>query len=171
MGDVRKRFGNFLNMVEKREIERLKKLGERCVTHAKNLTPDDGSFEDQTLNLRSSIGYGVFNNGEAVFISYKQTPPKNPKKGTVYDGARKGEELARKVGEQTTGVCLVITAGMEYAAAVEAGRDIDKIDKDGKTVIVRVPAKDVIASAEIMAKRELPEELEKIVSYIKRAAE
>ena len=146
MDDVKKRFGGFLDEVERKEIARLQKLGEKCVTHARNITPSQGGFEDQTGNLRSSIGYGVFNNGVAVHIGYEQVL-------NGAEGAKKGEELARKVGEQTQGICLVVTAGMDYAIWVEA------------------KGRDVITSAEKMAERELPEELEKLVANIKRAAE
>ena len=145
MDDVRERFGGFLDEVERKEIIRLQKLGEKCVNHARNVAPDVG-FEDQTGNLRSSIGYMVFNNGIAIHTGYDQVLNGS-------EGAKKGEELARKVGEQTKGICLVVTAGMEYAVYVEA------------------KGRDVITSAEMMAERELPEELEKLVANIKRAAE
>ena len=145
MDDVRKRFGGFLDEVEKKEIARLQKLGEKCVSHARNIAPDTG-FQDQTGNLRSSIGYMVFNNGVAVHIGYEQVL-------NGAEGAKKGEELARKVGEQTKGICLIVTAGMDYALYVEA------------------KGRDVITSAEKMVERELPEELAKLVANIKRAAE
>ena len=143
--DVKKRFGVFLNEVEKKEIERLQKLGEKCVTHARNILPPDADkgFNDITGNLRSSIGYVVFNNGVAVHTGYEQVLNGG-------EGAKKGEALARKVGEKQKGVCLVVTAGMNYALCVEA------------------KGRDVITSAEKMAERELPEELEKLVKNIKK---
>ena len=141
MDDVRKRIYAFRDKIEREEIIRLQKIGEKCVIHAHNVAPDVG-FEDQTGNLRSSIGYMVFNNGIAIHTGYDQV--------NGSEGAKNGEELARKVGEQTKGICLVVTAGMEYAVYVEA------------------KGRDVITSAEMMAERELPEELEKLVAKIKR---
>jgi hypothetical protein len=68
-------------------------------------------------------------------------------------GVKAGQSLARKVGSETTGVCLVVTAGMNYAVHVES------------------KGRDVITSAEQLAKRELPKMLAKLVENIKRAAE
>lgn len=143
--DVDKRFKAFLDEIEKKQIARLQMLGEMCVNHARNVPASQG-FQDQTGNLRSSIGYMVFNDGVAVHIAYEQV-----KSGS--EGAIKGESLARKVGEKSTGICLVVTAGMEYALYVES------------------KGRDVISSAEKMAERELPRMLEKLVSNIKKAAE
>jgi len=162
MEDVKGRFSGFLDKVERKMIERLQKLGEKCVSHARNVAPPDvgEGFNDQTGNLRSSIGYMVFNNGVAVHAFFELV-----KDGAA--GAKKGEELARKVGEQTKGICLVVTAGMNYAVYVEGGYSYKT--KTGK--VVNVPARDVIAGAEKIAERELPEELERLVSNINRAAE
>ena len=117
-------------------------LGEMCVNHARNVPASQG-FQDQTGNLRSSIGYMVFNDGVAVHIAYEQV-----KSGS--EGAIKGESLARKVGEKSTGICLVVTAGMEYALYVES------------------KGRDVISSAEKMAERELPRMLEKLVGNLSK---
>ena len=162
MDDVRGRFVAFLEEVEREGITRLQKLGEKCVSHARNIVPPDAGegFNDQTGNLRSSIGYVVFNNGVAVHAFFEQV-----KNGA--EGAKKGEELAQKVGKGTKGICLVVTAGMDYAVYVEGGYSYKT--KTGKTV--NVPARDVITSAQKMAERELPEELEKLVTNIRRAAE
>lgn len=143
--DVEKRFGAFLDEIEKQQIRRLQKLGEMCVTHARNIPASQG-FQDQTGNLRSSIGYMVFKDGVAVHTAYEQILGGS-------DGARKGEALAKKVGETSTGICLVVTAGMNYALYVEA------------------KGRDVISSAEHLAERELPRMLEKLIDNIKRAAE
>jgi hypothetical protein len=143
--DVDKRFHAFLDEIERKQIARLQLLGEMCVNHARSIPKDQG-FGDVTGNLRSSIGYMVFNDGVAVHAAFDQVL-------TGADGARKGEALARKVGGTSTGICLVVTAGMEYALYVEA------------------KGHDVITSAEKMAERELPKMLEKLVSNINRAAE
>jgi len=161
---VEKRFRAFLDEVEKKEIARLQKLGEKCVNHARNVAPKPDGFEDQTGNLRSSIGYMVFNNGVAVHAGFEQV------KGGA-EGSKKGEELARKVGEKKNGICLVVTAGMDYAVYVEGGYTYKRKKKDGTEVEVHMKSRDVITSAEKMAERELPEELAKLVANIKRAAE
>lgn len=143
--DVEKPFQAFLDEIERKQIARLQMLGEMCVNHARNIPPSQG-FQDQTGNLRSSIGYMVFNDGTAIHTAYNQV-------SNGSEGAKRGEALARKVGEASKGICLVVTAGMNYALCVES------------------KGRDVITSAEHLAQRELPKMLEKLVSNIKEAAE
>ena len=143
--EVQERFDAFLGQIQELQINRLQKLGEMCVSHARSIPKEQG-FEDQTGNLRSSIGYAVFVDGVAIHSFYNEVNG-----GAV--GAKAGQELSAKIGERTNGVCLVVTAGMNYALYVESrGRD-------------------VIASAEQLAERELPRMLEKLIDKIKRATE
>ncbi|PDP62312.1 hypothetical protein CLI79_03450 [Porphyromonas gingivalis] len=138
---VRERFEAFLQEIVRQQVEALQQLGEMCVIHARSIPKEQG-FEDQTGNLRSSIGYVVFVDGVAVHSLYEEV-----KGGSI--GAKTGEALAHKVGQGTQGVCLVVTAGMNYALHVESrGRD-------------------VIASAEQLAERELPRMIEQLISDIK----
>ena len=106
-------------------------LGEMCVAHAREVPPEIG-FHDQTGNLRSSIGYAVFVDGVAVHSAYEQTL--NGATGVIA-----GQELAEKVGCTTTGVCLVVTAGMNYAVYVESkGRDVlTSAEKEAEKLIAR----------------------------------
>lgn len=141
---VRDHFEDFLAVVEERQIENLQLLGEMCVKHAK-LLPADVGFMDQTGNLRSSIGYMVFKNGVAIHGEYSQV-----KEGS--QGAKAGENLARKVGSKyTDGIALVVTAGMNYAVEVESR------------------GKDVLTSAESLAKQALPKMIQKLISNINKA--
>ncbi len=140
--DVRKRFDNFLAVVEKRQIERLEKLGGECVTHARDI-PADVGFADRTGNLRSSIGYVIFKDGQAIRHNYEQVLEAN-------EGIQAGQRLAEEVGSSTKGICLVVTAGMNYATYVEA------------------KGRDVLASAETLAQRELPKILEDLLKNIER---
>ena len=66
---------------------------------------------------------------------------------------KSGQSIAEKVGKETKGVALVVVAGMNYAAYVEAR------------------GYNVLSSAEHLAERELPRMLEKLITNIKRAAE
>jgi hypothetical protein len=150
--DLQRFFDAFLSEIEKQQIRRLQELGEMCVNHARSIPKEQG-FEDQTGNLRSSIGYMVFVNGVAIHGEYVTVQPKKPKPGVIYDGAEKGEALAKKVGENTTGVCLVVTAGMDYAIYLEA------------------KGRDVITSAEHLAERELPKMLDELIENTKRTTE
>ena len=144
--DVKKAYDNFVDGIKRQQINRLQMLGEMCVNHARNVPMEQG-FQDQTGNLRSSIGYMVFVDGVAVHSMFEQR-----KEGA--QGVKAGEALAQRVGERNPqGVCLVVTAGMNYALYVES------------------KGRDVITSAEHLAQRELPRMLEKLVSNIKSAAE
>ena len=69
--DIRRRFDRFVEVVERRELERLKYLGELCVTHARSV-PADRGFHDRTGNLRSSIGYVIYKNGVAVMDNFAE---------------------------------------------------------------------------------------------------
>lgn len=142
--DVRERFDNFLKEVEKAQIEALERLGEQCVTHARDI-PADVGFADRTGNLRSSIGYVIFKDGQAIRHNYEQVLEAN-------EGIQAGQRLAEEVGSGTKGICLVVTAGMNYATYVEA------------------KGRDVLASAETLAQRELPKVLQDLIDDVKLAA-
>lgn len=63
--DVRQRYDAFLDVVEELQLEALQQLGEECVTFARSDHAND--WQDQTGNLRSSIGYMIFKDGKVVF--------------------------------------------------------------------------------------------------------
>lgn len=114
-------------------------LGEQCIIKIRDRSGDD-SWYDQTSNLRSSIGYAIYSEGRKVIESAFDVV-KNGSEGTV-EGRKMIDELASRYAET---FALVVVAGMEYADLVEAMEN-----------------KDVLASTELWAKRE-------IQSYIDRA--
>ena len=100
------------------QIERLKisilrtfmYIGEACLNKARSTD----SYKDQTGNLRSSLGYVVAVDGRVVYQSDFQTV----KQGR--DGSEKGAAFAKKLVRRFPhGVCLIVVAGMEYAAHVK----------------------------------------------------
>ncbi|MCQ2317822.1 MAG: hypothetical protein MJZ90_02715 [Bacteroidales bacterium] len=152
--DISARFRQFRKAIVEKQIERLQRLGEMCVTQARSVPPSVG-FHDQTGNLRSSIGYMVFVDGVSVHQStFEQVSPQAAHKdGVTYDGGKKGEAYCREIGENTTGVCLVVVAGMDYATYVES------------------KGRDVLTSAEHLAEQELPKQLAELIENIKKAGE
>lgn len=113
-------------------------LGEQCVRRVRDRAGDDSWF-DQTANLRSSVGYAVYDKGRLLIESaFEQV-------GAGSAGSAKGrqlvEELAAKYAQT---YALVVLAGMEYADFVEAMKN-----------------KDVLASTELWARSRLEEYLEK----------
>ena len=145
--DVRNRFDAFLNEIEKKQIAHLQRLGEMCLIEARN----NKGYMMQTGALLSSTGYKVFVDGVAVHTQFDAAS--GAESGAAAKGMKAGQTIADKVGKQTKGVALVVVAGMNYAAYVEAR------------------GYNVLSSAEHLAQRELPRMLEKLITNIKRAAE
>lgn len=74
-------------------------------------------FTDRSHNLRSSIGYVLYKDGEKISSYFE---------GKGEEGTEKGENYAADVaGKYPEGYVLVLAAGMHYAAYVEAkGYDV-----------------------------------------------
>lgn len=124
-----------IKRMEEAIINTMEYVGEECIKDAREL----GSYTDRTSNLRSSIGYIVVKEGKTM----KKGGFETVKEGN--DGANKGSEFIEKlVSEYAEGIVLIVVAGMEYAAAVT-----EKMYN-------------VIDTAEILAKRMVPELLEQI---------
>lgn len=117
----------------RQEVTRaLSYLGEVCVRKIKDRSAQE-SWIDQTGNLRSSIGYAIYEYGrkeiESVFRAVK--------KG--YEGVTEGKKMIDELaGLYVNTYALVVVAGMNYAEYVEA--------KDNK---------DVLASTELFARKEV----------------
>lgn len=110
-------------------------VGESCIREAR----DNGSYMDQTGNLRSSIGYVVVVDGQIV----RKNVVDLVKNGT--EGTKEAEAfLERLASEHSSGICLIVVAGMNYASYVE-GRGYN-----------------VLTSAELLAERLVPQLLEQI---------
>lgn len=116
--------------VIKEEIfKALAKLGEECVAKVRDRSQEESWF-DQTGNLRSSIGYAIYDHGiEQIKSSFSVV--KNGGQGAS-EGRKALENLAR---EYSRVYALVVVAGMNYAQFVEA--------RDNK---------DVLASTELWAR-------------------
>jgi hypothetical protein len=145
--DVRKRFDAFLNEIEKKQIARLQRLGEMCLVEART----NKGYMMQTGALLSSTGYEVFVDGVAIHSQFDAAS--GAESNAAETGIKSGQSIAETIGKGTKGIALVVVAGMNYAAYVEA------------------KGYNVLSSAEHLAERDLPRMLEKLISNIKRAAE
>lgn len=145
--DVRKRFDAFLNEIEKKQVARLQRLGEMCLVEART----NKGYMMQTGALLSSTGYEVFVDGVAIHSQFDAAS--GAESNAAETGIKSGQSIAETIGKGTKGIALVVVAGMNYAAYVEA------------------KGYNVLSSAEHLAERELPRMLEKLISSIKRAAE
>lgn len=101
--------------IEKRILNRLVEIGEKCVAIAR----ERGSYGNQTGNLRSSIGYVILKDGEEVTkgASAQFSGPK----GDGSDGIRMASLMPAKIQAlYPMGIVLAVFAGMNYAVYVEA---------------------------------------------------
>jgi len=110
------RIDRFINQKLYKMIEVLNYVGETFVTEERNKRPEEGSYHDDTGNLRSSVGYLVGLDGKPLNVDLKGTS----------EGRSAAKELLYKVlQENRTGLVLIVCAGMGYGAAVEAkGYDV-----------------------------------------------
>ena len=127
----------FQQRVEQATIYMLKYLGENLVKYAK----DKHNYTDQTGNLTNSIGYVVVQNSKPIHFGGLNQPG---------DGANAGLEVAMKMAAKAPGsFSLIIVAGMNYAAYVEA------------------KGYNVILPAELKAKTDFPAAINKLVEKSK----
>ena len=123
-------------------IDTLFEVGNRCITEAR----DNGNYVDQTGNLRSSIGYEVLVDGQILGRKVVDLV----KNGT--EGTKEAEAfLERLASEHSSGICLIVVAGMNYASYVEHG-----------TKRNNYTPRNVLTSAELLAERLVPQLLEQI---------
>lgn len=135
-------FENYIDQQARRAeqvmINTLNRVGQEAVNEARN----NGSYEDQTGNLRSSIGYVVVKDGQVLSASnFEQVEGKEKSKEPP--GNIQGEAFANQIARQTSGLALIVVAGMNYAKYVEAHRN-------------------VLTSAELLSEKLVPDLLRKI---------
>lgn len=100
-------------------IEVLNRIGLKVVGQIR--TGEVSRWDDQTGNLRSSIGYIIVDDGMIVKRGgfEKVDGPKRDQSSP--DGSAEGQSFAEELASKyPKGYCLIIVAGMEYAAYVEA---------------------------------------------------
>ena len=116
-GGINRRINRWVVSIEQRTIWALAQVGEACTNAAREKTPAEGSFNDQTGNLRSSIGYIVARDGNILTGKFE---------GKTAEGKAQGQKIADEVlRKNPRGFVLIVVAGMEYAAAVESkGKDV-----------------------------------------------
>ncbi|AVM53310.1 hypothetical protein JN06_01343 [Bacteroides zoogleoformans] len=116
--DADRFYSYFVDRANDKIFQMLSAAGEKYIGVARK----SGSYKDHTGNLRSSVGYMVFKDGECVAENFEKSSNGTDKQ----TGVTKARRLAKKIAlELDTGWVLVLTAGMEYAARVEAlGRDV-----------------------------------------------
>lgn len=120
-------------IIMKEELQNsLSFLGEQCVTRIRDRSFTE-SWIDHTGNLRSSIGYSIYDHGKKVIQSAFPVV----RQGS--EGQSEGNKYVNELAEQYSKVyALVVVAAMSYAEFVEA-----------------INGKDVLASTEVWAKSKM----------------
>lgn len=131
-------FRQALQIVHDEVDKELSYLGEQCIIKIRDRSGDE-SWYDQSGNLRSSIGYAVFDYGkkfiESTFAVVRQGG----------QGASEGRKMVNELANQYANVyALVVVAGMNYAEYVEA-----------------IESKDVLASTESWARSQVDGHIKK----------
>nr|DAP49973.1 MAG TPA: hypothetical protein [Caudoviricetes sp.] len=124
-----------IEAIQKALAYNLAAIGEQVL----NVARLNGSYRDQTGNLRSSIGYVVVIDGEVIQMSSFDAV----KSGG--NGARMGKQYVKRlIRKFPQGVVLLVVAGMKYASYVSA------------------KGYDVLDSSELLADKLVPQMLEQL---------
>jgi len=108
--DISIYLSHVLQNIEQRIIALFNKEGRKFVDDAKAMTAKEGSFNNRTFNLRSSIGYYIFANGKLVDQYFSGNA----------EGKRAADEAVLNIPMLSRGYQLIGIAGMDYAVAVES---------------------------------------------------
>lgn len=129
--------------IQENVLKALSKLGDESVVRIRNRSTKE-SWIDHTGNLRSSIGFAVYEQGS----KYMESAFSQVLSGT--DGSTKGKKMINDLAKEYSRVyALVVVAGMEYAGEVEAleSKDVLASTKIWATSIVEQRVKIAIDSA------------------------
>lgn len=115
--DVRNFVQTKIANYEKAVINAYQFAGEEFVKAARIKTAAEGGFNDVTGNLRSSIGYIIIKNGKQLSENFQEADNGSDRATGTVTGLRYALEVAEGFRK---GIVLILVAGMDYAAAVEA---------------------------------------------------
>jgi isopentenyl diphosphate isomerase/L-lactate dehydrogenase-like FMN-dependent dehydrogenase len=138
LSDIDRLLKKSFEIIEKEMFTALAKLGEESVVRIRDRSQDE-SWYDHTSNLRSSIGYAIYDYGQKKLQSTFEAV------GGGSLGSSEGKKAIRELAQQYSDTfALVVIAAMNYAEYVEA-----------------IESKDVLASTELWAKSVVDERLER----------
>lgn len=145
LGDVSKFFQGYMRIVHEEMTRSLSYLGEQCVKNARDRSEDD-SWYDHTGNLRSSVGYAIYETGKKKIES--EFPIVREGSEGAEEGKRMLDDLAKLYSDT---YALVVVAAMNYADYVES-----------------FDTKDVLASTELMAQSKINEYLARTKQMVEK---
>lgn len=106
MASIEQHIQQQLERNKKAIINAFEYIGVACQNEAR----ENGSYTDRTGNLRSSIGYAIIIDGQIHSSSTE----------TTIGGATANQQILQLASKFPHGIALVMVAGMNYAAHVEA---------------------------------------------------
>jgi hypothetical protein len=105
--DIRRTIERAVEAMEQDLIDRLSIIGTKFVINARSTN----TYKDRTGNLRHSIGYVVLRDGQPIDGNFHPGG----------EGSEKAKSITKELStEFKTGFALIVVAGMDYAAYVEA---------------------------------------------------
>ena len=148
-GDFRKNYEQALIDLITGIKDAFELAGLNAVAYARDKKPEGvKDFTDRTNNLRSSIGYVLYKDGEKISSNFAAAG--SGKDGNGTEGVESGLKHAEQVASNySNGFVLVLAAGMHYAAYVEA------------------KGYDVLSGAGLEGKNELENSFSNLISLIK----
>ena len=127
--DIRHYLEERVSRIRQVLINILIRMGEEAVKEAR----ENHHYKDRTGNLTSSIGYCVLEDGKVIVESSFDIV-----KGGG-EGAAKGREFLHSlISENSSGLVLIVVAGMKYAAYVEA-KNLNVLDSAEQLVELELP--------------------------------
>lgn len=122
----------------------LAQLGEQCITYSK----DNKGYKDRTANLKNSISYALYLDGELVTSVIGQLPNPDDAKQGQHGVQSALENFAQQGNVAPSGYTIIVVAGMEYGKYVEdKGYNVlhltkyylrDEMEKIFKEVVERI---------------------------------
>lgn len=117
IAELQKRLLYMKDAVERRLDMELRQLGEESCTHAK----ENKGYKDRTANLKNSMSYALFKDGQQVMQSIGQIPkPDEDKNGQQQVSENLSLYAAGSGVVAAKGYTLIVVAGMNYGKYVEA---------------------------------------------------
>lgn len=101
--------------IDRQTLEQFKRVLARALDIQRAKVRANGGYNDDTGQLRSSVGGIIYKNGKVLYEDFKLAPYGTNKE----PGIREGRDKALLALRETSGWGITIVAGKEYASWVE----------------------------------------------------
>lgn len=102
--------------IDRQTLEQFKRVLARALDIQRAKVRANGGYNDDTGQLRSSVGGIIYKNGKVLYEDFKLAPYGTDKE----PGIREGRDKALLALRETSGWGITIVAGKEYASWVES---------------------------------------------------